>query len=220
MKVDVWAILADTGPFARVILFVLLGFSVGSWAIMIDRWRFFRQLRAESARFLDSARRAHRSADLFALGGRERHSALGRLTLAGQRKLSARTVPEKPLGPDDLAGIRRTLDAAMIEETGRLEARLGFLATTGSLTPFVGLLGTVWGVMTAFFDMGRQGQANLAVVAPGIAEALIATAAGLGAAIPAVIGYNFFVGKVRAASASFEVFSLEFLNLIDREYGP
>ena len=220
MTVDVWSILAGTGAFARAILVFLLAFSVTSWAIMLERGRYFRRVSGQSERFLQSARRANRTADLFALAGRERQSALGRLALAGHRELSARTVADKPLDAGDLAAIRRSLDGAIIEETGRFESRLGFLATTGSVTPFVGLLGTVWGVMTAFFDMGRQGQANLAVVAPGIAQALIATAAGLGAAIPAVLGYNYFVGRVRAASALLDVFSMEFLNLIDREYGP
>jgi biopolymer transport protein TolQ len=229
MRVDLWTILGDTGPFARIILVVLFIFSVISWAIMLERGRYFAGLRRDSERFFTAARKAAGAADVFALAARERNTSLGRLGLAGQRELSARWnrsgarregESRRPLTPEDREAIRRALDAAALEENARHESRLSFLATTGSVMPFVGLLGTVWGVMTAFFDMGRQGQANLAVVAPGIAEALIATAAGLGAAIPAVMGYNFFVGKVRTAMSTLETFSLEFMNLIDREYGP
>lgn len=223
MSVGLWSILADTGPFARAILVILLIFSIVSWAIMVERARFFRRLRRDAERFLRSSRKAATLADLYALAGRERGNPLARLCLAGQRELAARSGLGEPSTPGaagaELAAIRRALESAAIEETARFEGALAFLATAGSVTPFVGLLGTVWGVMSAFADMGRQGQANLAVVAPGIAEALIATAAGLATAIPAVMGYNYFVGRVRAGSSLLEAFSLEFLNRIERERG-
>src|SRR6185295_6366889 len=101
-------------------------------------------------------------------------------------------------------------------EVTRLEGRLSFLATTASVTPFVGLFGTVWGIMNAFGDIGRMGSANLSVVAPGISEALITTATGLAAAIPAAVFYNFFSSRVRVLSAMLDDFALEFLNIVER----
>src|SRR5262249_5988175 len=105
-------------------------------------------------------------------------------------------------------------------EVARMERFLPFVATTASSAPFIGLFGTVWGIMTSFQGIGAQGSANLAVVAPGISEALIATAAGLGAAIPAVMGYNFFVNRVKHWAVEMEGFALELLNVVGRSFGP
>jgi biopolymer transport protein TolQ len=115
-----------------------------------------------------------------------------------------------------LGAIKRALDQATTAELTRLEKNLGFLATTGSIAPFIGLFGTVWGIMNSFRDIGRQGSANLATVAPGIAEALIATAFGLLAAIPAVVLYNYFLGRIKMLTAEMDNFSSELLNIIER----
>jgi biopolymer transport protein TolQ len=114
--------------------------------------------------------------------------------------------------------IKRALDQATTAEQTRLEKNLGFLATTGSTAPFIGLFGTVWGIMDSFRQIGLSGSANLATVAPGISEALIATAFGLIAAIPAVVAYNYFMGKIRLLSSEMDNFSSEFLNIIQRYF--
>jgi biopolymer transport protein TolQ len=112
--------------------------------------------------------------------------------------------------------LSRTIQYARMKEIAQQERNLIFLATTGNVTPFVGLFGTVWGIMDAFASIGQAGSANLGAVAPGVAEALITTAAGLGTAIPAVIAYNYFLNRVRRSATEMEMFSLEFLTLAER----
>ncbi|MBI4607564.1 MAG: MotA/TolQ/ExbB proton channel family protein [Candidatus Rokubacteria bacterium] len=124
--------------------------------------------------------------------------------------------PEEGLGSERLEAVDRAMRRAASVEIARMERYLPFLATTASATPFIGLFGTVWGVMESFRGIGSQGSASLAVVAPGISEALIATAAGLGAAIPAVIAYNFFVNRVKRWASEMEGFNLDLLNLFVR----
>jgi len=118
--------------------------------------------------------------------------------------------------PEFLQGINRTLQQAIIRELSQLEKYLIFLATTGAVTPFIGLFGTVWGIIGAFHGIGTAGSANIAAVAPGISEALVATAAGLAAAVPAVIAYNYFLNRIKSMSTQMESFSLEFLNALER----
>jgi biopolymer transport protein TolQ len=117
-----------------------------------------------------------------------------------------------------LDSLSRALARAATVEVTRLERRVNFLATTASVTPFVGLFGTVWGIMNAFGDIGRMGSANLAVVAPGISEALITTAAGLAAAIPAAVFYNHYSSRIRVLSSMVDDFALEFLNIVERNF--
>jgi biopolymer transport protein TolQ len=117
-----------------------------------------------------------------------------------------------------LDALSRTLARAATVETTRLERRVTFLATTASVTPFIGLFGTVIGIMTSFADIGRMGSANITVVAPGIAEALLNTAAGLGAAIPAAVFYNFYGSRLRVLSSMIDDFALEFLNIVERNF--
>ena len=120
--------------------------------------------------------------------------------------------------PFVMGTIKRALDQASVAEESRLQKNLGFLATTGSTAPFIGLFGTVWGIMDSFRQIGLRGSANIATVAPGISEALIATAFGLVAAIPAVVAYNYFLGRIRMISSEMDNFSLEFLNIIERYF--
>jgi len=131
-----------------------------------------------------------------------------------ENPLSEETGPS--LKQDDLQALQRALDKAESQEIGRFEKGLSFLATTGSITPFIGLFGTVWGIMDAFRAIGLKGAASIGGVAPGISEALIATAAGLVAAIPAVIGYNHFNHKINVVASEMDEFSLEFLSVIER----
>jgi len=144
------------------------------------------------------------------------HSLLARVALAGQRSLDqhAHDAGTSPALRYEMA--QRAMDRSASEEAAALERHVGYLATTGSVSPFIGLMGTVWGVMTAFLNIGAQGSASLVVVAPGIAEALIATVAGLAAAIPAVVGYNHLLGRLRDLTNATGQFTSEFL---DRRLG-
>lgn len=212
------SVFADAGLFARAILFALALFSVASWAIMIDRWLALGRARRDIRRFLEESRKLRSGADLVALALRHPDNPLARVARAGQRELASRRRGGEPeAGAPSPASMQRAMEVAALEEASRLESRLGFLATTGSVSPFVGLLGTVWGIMNAFMRMGLQGNASLPVVAPGIAEALVATAAGLAAAIPAVIGYNYFLGRVRSLTLALDGFVMEAANLAERE---
>ena len=125
---------------------------------------------------------------------------------------------DEGLGPERLEAVNRAMRRVASMEIARMERYLPFLATTASSAPFIGLFGTVWGIMTSFQSIGAQGSANLAVVAPGISEALIATAMGLFAAIPAVIGYNFFVNRVKRWAVEMDGFALELLNVVGRSF--
>lgn len=212
------SIFADAGLFARFILLVLSLFSVVSWAIMVERWLALGRARRDIRRFLEESRKLRNGADLAAFAIRNPENPLGRIALAGQREIAnRRRGGETDAGAPVLSAVQRAMEVAALEESARVESRLGFLATTGNVSPFIGLLGTVWGIMDAFMAMGLRGNASLPVVAPGIAEALVTTAAGLAAAIPAVIGYNYFLGRVRALSLSMDGFVMEAANLVERE---
>ena len=214
-------LLRQVGPAAKFILFVLASFSVLSWAIIWERWRTFRNAENHLQEFLEMFR-----ATASLTGVRDQldafpHSPLVPMFRTGFNEL-AQVAPGRGEEPRPGAlelGMRnldRGLARAAREETFRLERGLGFLATTASATPFIGLLGTVWGIMNAFQGIGLTGTANLAAVAPGIAEALINTAAGLAAAIPAVLGYNHFLGRLRRMSTRMENFSSELAGKVDR----
>ena len=218
---DLLSLLRQAGPVAKLILLLLAGFSVLSWAVMWDRWRVFRASESETDRFMELFRSTSSLAQV-----REQQDGFVQTPLApifrvGFHELS-QSVPRQGEAPTPRAadlGLRnldRALGRAAREEAARLERGLGFLATTASATPFIGLLGTVWGIMNAFQAIGLSGTANLAVVAPGIAEALINTAAGLAAAIPAVLGYNHFLGRLRRMVVRMENFSSELTARADR----
>ena len=202
--------------FSKIILLLLLGISVYSWAVIWMRSRLFAAAERADRTFLEGFRRMEPGAEFRLLAEQAGAGTLGRTALAGDRVLrdprtASLSAPEKL----DLA--RRAMDRAASEETARLEHQVGFLATTGSVSPFLGLLGTVWGVMSSFLSIGGQGSASLAVVAPGIAEALIATVAGLATAIPAVVAYNHFLGRIREIANVQAQFTSEFLDR--RVYG-
>nr|CAI78815.1 biopolymer transport protein [uncultured Latescibacterota bacterium] len=225
---DVFDMIIRAAAFSKIILLILFGFSVSSWAIILERWWFYKRAERRSLAFLQSFRRAA-SPQAFRTavsGGRDNpfarifDRALKQAENgsedshdAGYREMPVATATERTVATESL---KRTLELATTEEIAVLERYLGFLATTGSTCPFIGLLGTVWGVMSSFMSMGREGSASLAVVAPGIAEALIVTAAGLFAAIPAVIGYNLYVNRVQRFTRRMDSFSLELLNALER----
>jgi biopolymer transport protein TolQ len=221
---SVLELLLTAGPVAKAVLIILLLFSIVCWALIVEKWWLFRRVRRQSVAFLRVFREGRRSSALVGASRKLRESPLANLYLAGYHEVAGiseiadRVLDEadEGLAPDRLDAVHRALRRTTGQEISRLERYLPFLATTASSAPFIGLFGTVWGIITAFHGIGQQGSASLAVVAPGISEALIATAAGLGAAIPAVIGYNYFVNRVRHWATEMDGFTLDFLNLLSR----
>jgi len=211
------------GPTAKIILAILALFSIVSWALIVEKWWLFRRVRRQTLAFLKAYREGRTPAVVQANARKLRESPLAQLYLAAYHEMGgARDVVDQMLDDGDelssarLEIVERALRRTATLEVARLERYLPFLATTATATPFIGLFGTVFGIIAAFHGIGQQGSASLAVVAPGISEALIATAAGLGAAIPAVIGYNYFVNRVKHWATEMDGFSLELLNLLAR----
>jgi biopolymer transport protein TolQ len=210
-RASVTALVAQSGPFAKAVLIVLLVMSVYSWAVIWNRVRLYGRVERADRDFLSAFRRLPRNADFRLVCDQHPHSLLARVAMSGQRALEQLPADAGPAATR-LEVAQRAMDRSASEETARLERHVGFLATTGSVSPFIGLMGTVWGVMTAFLNIGAQGSASLVVVAPGIAEALIATVAGLAAAIPAVVGYNHLLGRLRDLTNATGQFANEFLD--------
>jgi biopolymer transport protein TolQ len=210
----------NAGPVGKAVLIILLVFSVVSWGLIVEKWWQFRRVRRQTLGFLKLYREGRRSGGLFSAAKKYRESPLAQLYVAAYHEVAGLEDTledlEDGLGHDHMDIAQRALRRAATLEVARLERYLPFLATTASAAPFIGLFGTVWGIMDAFRGIGQQGSASLAVVAPGISEALIATAFGLGAAIPAVIGYNYFVNRVKHWAAEMDGFTLDLLNLLSR----
>ena len=219
-------IVLDSGPIGIGVLLILLVFSLVSWAIIFSKWTMLRRAESHSDAFLEIFRRSKKFSEVHAVCHQLRTSPLVGLFLSGYNELNyqlkARGSSEGSEGDSarihNLESVARALVRASNMEMLKLESRLPFLATTGSATPFIGLFGTVWGIMSAFQRIGVTQAANISVVAPGVSEALIATAAGLAAAIPAVIFYNYFVNWVKRLSTQMDDFSLEYLNIIERNF--
>ncbi|MHB8120690.1 MAG: protein TolQ [Desulfuromonadaceae bacterium] len=216
-------IIANAGIVVKLVMLLLLSFSVISWAIILFKFVQVQRANGESERFMDFFWKSKRFDAIASQVDRFSHSPLTVLFNEGYNEL--KKVVENDSKSDgsslstDLGGVEnvsRALRRATNSEITRLEKYLTFLATTGSTSPFIGLFGTVWGIMTAFEGIGKTGSASLAVVAPGIAEALIATAIGLVAAIPAVMAYNHFQHKIRVLINEMDSFSTEFLNIVQR----
>jgi len=212
---DILSLILHSGPMAQFIIFVLMGFSVVSWAIMVERYKVLSRSENQSAAFISKFRAGSSLGDLRDIAEKLPHAPAAAIYRAGFRQINVVGNPRVPAmtGPtrDPIASIERVLVRAANEEQARLERSLPFLATTAAASPFIGLFGTVWGIMSAFHAIGGMGTANLAVVAPGISEALVTTAAGLAAAIPAVIGYNYFVNRIRAIGTRMDNFVADFL---------
>jgi biopolymer transport protein TolQ len=218
VRASIPALVASASLFSKLLLILLVVISVVCWAIVWDRLRLIGRVERANRDFLAAFRRLPPASDLRLACEQHPASPLARLALAGQRALDRHPAASDPAAPPtvrmELA--QRAMERAAGEEAGSLERHVGTLATAGSVSPFIGLLGTVWGVMISFLNIGAQGSASLVVVAPGIAEALIATVAGLAAAIPAVVAYNHFVGRLRVLDNAAVQFTGEFL---DRRLG-
>jgi len=222
----VGGLIGHTGPVAKGVLLLLVAFSLISWAIIIYKGVAFRRAYAQSETFLQVFRRSSKFSEVNAVCTQLKASPLVGVFQAGYLEVNqqvrsapgaAGTQAPRPV-VKSLESLTRALVRAATAEGTRLERRVTFLATTASVTPFVGLFGTVWGIMNAFGDIGRMGSANLAVVAPGISEALITTAAGLAAAIPAAVFFNFYNSRIKVMSSMMDDFALEFLNIVERNF--
>lgn len=221
----VGGLLAQSGWVARSVLVLLLVFSLVSWAIIVYKGASLHRARAQSATFLDVFRRSAKFSEVNAVCPQLKASPLVGVFQAGyievNQQVRGGTPPQAASGRPtvrSLESLSRSLARAAGVEVTRLERRLSFLATTASVTPFVGLFGTVWGIMEAFGDIGRMGSTSLAVVAPGISEALITTAMGLFAAIPAAVFFNVFTSRVKVLGSMVDDFALEFLNIVERNF--
>jgi len=216
-----------TGPVGRGVLVLLVVFSVISWAIILQKGVSLSRAYGQSQTFLQVFRRSSKFSEVNAICTQLKASPLVGVFQAGYLEVnqqvrgtersSAGGNPARPT-VKSLESLSRSLARAATVETTRIERRVSFLATTASVTPFIGLFGTVWGIMTAFGDIGRMGSANLAVVAPGISEALVTTAAGLAAAIPAAVFYNYYSSRIRVLGSMMDDFALEFLNIVERNF--
>jgi biopolymer transport protein TolQ len=222
---SLWTLFTQSSGFAFAILILLMLFSLFSWSIIIRKWMTFREIRNQNQAFIEFFRKSPRLSEVESACAHYQGSPLPGIFSAGYQELNAQIQSLKspqstyPVLTDrNLVGIQRALQRAATAELSVIEKSLSWLATTGSVTPFVGLLGTVVGIINAFIGLGMEKTASIQAVAPGIAEALIATAAGLFAAIPAVIAYNYFLSNMKTIAAEMDDFSMEFLNLVDRSF--
>ncbi len=218
-----WSAVSGAGALEKIIMLILFGFSMVSWAIIAYKVRSLRRSWRESETFLDAFWSSKRLDAIYQRSETLSASPVSQVFRAGYIELAKLKKPdvkgektETDIG--DLESIERSMRRAAAAELTSLEALVPFLATTGSTTPFIGLLGTVTGIMSSFQDIGAMGNANLATVAPGIGGALAATAFGLFAAIPAVIAYNFFLSKIRVLDTEMQNFSSDFLNIVKRHF--
>lgn len=228
-QIEVMTLVSHAGPVVKAVLLILLIMSVVCWTIVFSKYFVLRKATKSSDKFLDLYNASGNFGNLYSstkhIGG-----PIAEVFRAGYteilkiRRASGAGQNQEGEGSDMMSGdlgmielVERALNRTMSSETSKLESSLTFLATTGSAAPFIGLFGTVWGIMTSFIGLtASEGVPTLQAVAPGIAEALIATAIGLAAAIPAVIAYNYFVSRVKKIDIEMENFSSEFLNIVDR----
>jgi biopolymer transport protein TolQ len=218
--VQLWTAFLQAGWVGKTVLAILLIFSIASWAVMTAVWQRFRRSHRASRRFVGVFRKAKRLADVQSALAPLAHSSLVGLFRAGYAEIEAQIAHGEGgrQTVKSLDSVERSLIRATRIESARLSRFVPFLATTAAATPFIGLFGTVWGIMGAFANIGAMGSTSITAVAPGISEALINTAAGLFAAIPALLAYNHFVQRLRSAKGEMEDFTLEFLNLTERNF--
>lgn len=220
---DIVTMLKTAGPVSQLVMVLLLLLSLGSWKVIVQKSFQIRRAKRHSNSFLNLFRNSNKFLEVKEACRDHLYSPEAGLFLAGFSELNYQLKYQNPGDPGkpkirNLEAIARVLDRAKIVEVGRFEKTLNFLATTAAAAPFVGLFGTVWGVIDAFQRIGIQKTASLVAVAPGISEALIATAAGLAVAIPALWGYNHYVNKIRTLAADIEDFTLEFLGIVERNF--
>jgi biopolymer transport protein TolQ len=224
-----WSLVVHSGPVAQLVLLILLGFSILSWAIIYKKHRLFNEIERQSIEFHEEFQQRSSLSEIYSECENYPGSPLAGIFANGYQELNHRIQAarsrtesgeqsQRQTVMSSLEGLKRTLSKASMAEMLTMEKSLNWLATTGAVTPFIGLFGTVVGIINAFQGLGEGGTTTIQAVAPGISEALVATAAGLFAAIPAVIGYNYFLNRLRQFGAEMDDFSVEFLNLIERSF--
>jgi len=227
-KDNILKMIAESDLFAKIVLLILLFFSVVSWGIIINKIRLFKKVDSDTNKFKSAFKKRKRLSDVYLVCSSFKRSPLSRVLEHGYNEAQSVIKIEEISNPKTVEKdltldrerteiIKMALEKAGSEELQRLGSKVTFLASTATVAPFLGLMGTIWGVIDSFASIGARGSASLAVVAPGIALALVATIVGLFVAIPAVIGYNHINNKLRALSIEVDNFSLEFLSAFKKE---
>ncbi len=229
-QINLIHMVSNAGLMVQFVLLLLLFFSITSWAIILIKYRYIKRAYRESAAFTELFWKSRDLSNAYRQAKELQGSPIARIFRIGYvelKKISQGSVAEGQDAKDQarrmstrfagMDNIKRALRRAINTETTRMTQMVPFLATTGNTTPFIGLFGTVWGIMNSFHGIGLRGSASLAVVAPGISEALVATAAGLAVAIPAVISFNYFMQKIKILESELHSFSADFLNIIERD---
>ncbi len=224
---SIWQIVGESSAFGVFILGTLLFMSLVSWAIIFAKWREFGRVQSDTNRFAVQFAKSKKLGDSLGQAKSCPNSPLSRLYMAGydeavsiyEQKNARNGQQQQRIGLDsaDFEIVEMAMEKTLVDEVGNLERRIIFLATTASAAPFLGLLGTVVGIMDAFWSIGERGSASLAVVAPGIAEALLATIVGLGAAIPAVMAFNWANSKTKRFNDVSYAFILDFISRAKKE---
>ncbi len=225
-SIGLFYMLSGAGPLVKSVMLLLLFFSIISWAIIFIKFRYIRKAFKESADFIDIFWQCKNLGDAFAKAKALRSSPIARVFISAYMEMarSDGRDKKKPVLKrteksyfQSFGSVKRSINRSINVEIRRLSQLVPFLATAGNTAPFIGLFGTVWGIMNTFQGIGLSGSASLAVVAPGISEALIATAAGLAVAIPSVIAYNYFTDRIRVFDSELQSFSSDLLNIMERD---
>ena len=216
LQVNFWELVKGSEPVPLAVMGILLMFSLASWTIIFAKAVQFRRARKFNLRFLRAFRKATRLDAIAAASEQFRAAPLVTVFEFGYSEVARQVAARSKL--TNVLALERTLQLGMSEEVTRLERSMNWLATTATVTPFIGLFGTVLGIISAFQALGLTGSTSMRTVAPGIAQALLATALGLAAAIPAAVFYNHFGHSIKEMGARMEDFSLEFLNLAERNF--
>jgi len=231
-EINIFQMMINAGLMVQFVLLLLLFFSIASWAIILIKYRYIMKAFRESARFTDFFWKSRDLSNAFLKAKQLGSSPVARVFRVGYlelKKLSKSGVSISQSQPTEAEtsslssmftgtdNVKRALRRAINTEMTKMTQMVPFLATTGNTAPFIGLFGTVWGIMNSFHGIGLKGSASLAVVAPGISEALVATAVGLAVAIPAVIAFNYFTQKIRVIESELQSFAADFLNIVERD---
>jgi biopolymer transport protein TolQ len=210
-------LLLKSSPIAKFVLLLLLLFSIVSWAIIFAKWRALKASQKDTDEFLARFSRNVKLSDLFVEAEFRRHSPIARVYLAGYEEVMSQ-IESGDNRIQSFDAVNRVMQSATIDEVTHMEKSLSWLATAANASPFIGLFGTVVGIIIAFQGLSGASGSSIQSVAPGIAEALIATAAGIAAAVPAAIFYNYFLSKIKNLTAALDRFSLDIMNIVERNY--
>ncbi len=225
-SIGLFYMLSGAGTVVKFVMLLLLFFSIISWAIMFIKFRYIRKAFKESADFIDIFWQCRNLSDAFSKAKALRSSPIARVFISAYMEMARSDGHDKKKSGlkrngksffQSIGSIKRSINRSINVEIRRLSQLVPFLATAGNTAPFIGLFGTVWGIMNTFQGIGLSGSASLAVVAPGISEALIATAAGLAVAIPSVIAYNYFTDRIRVFDSELQSFASDLLNIMERD---